>query len=457
MRDRAAVVQVLATTLSLFCRRNQHIAASDAGDYGWSTDGIDPRDSPCPIDPEFLATRHPIPRPAKPSVWPVAIAVVVSFLLGALLLWWLAPQLGRARQQALDPNATERAPDPKSPLDAEEQQAVAVFESARESVVNVDTMVRVRRLDMRVQEQQAGTGSGFFWDDAGRIVTNFHVIREAAANPNAVGLRVVLADRTAWDARVVGVAPDYDLAVLVLGDPGFPRSKIKKIKVGTSADLKVGQKAFAIGNPFALSLSMTAGIVSALDRQIESLTDRPIVGAIQHSAQINPGNSGGPLLDKDARLIGVNTSITSPSGGNVGIGFAIPVDTVNSVVTELIQRGRVLKPDLGIKLVDQRRLRRAGFPDGVMIQQVDPDGPAAKAGLQGLGQDPQTGDVVPGDLIVAIDGREIETAADFARMIAEHKVGDKVRLTVERGEKRFEAEVTLRGEFGGTLSSTTRR
>jgi S1-C subfamily serine protease len=396
---------------------------------------IDP-DSPVPV------VR---PRPVKPSGWPVAVAVVASFLLGALLLWWLAPQLGRTRQPALDPNATERVPDPRSPLDAEEQQAVAVFESARESVVSVDTMVRVRRLDLRVQEQQAGTGSGFFWDDTGRIVTNFHVVREAATNPGAVGLRVVLADRTAWDAHIIGVAPDYDLAVLVIGDPGFPRSKVKKIKLGTSADLKVGQKAFAIGNPFALSLTMTKGIVSALDRQIESLTDRPITGAIQHSAQINPGNSGGPLLDKDARLIGVNTSITTPSGGNVGIGFAIPVDRVNSVVTELIQRGRILKPDLGIKLVDQRRLRRAGFPDGVMIQQVDPDGPAAQAGLQGLGQDPQTGDVIPGDLILALDGQEIENPADLARLLADRKVGDKVRLSVERGEKRFEAEVTLRG------------
>jgi S1-C subfamily serine protease len=306
-------------------------------------------------------------------------------------------------------------------------------------------MVRVRRLDMRVQEQQAGTGSGFFWDDAGRIVTNFHVVREAAANPGAVGLRVVLADRTAWDARIVGVAPDYDLAVLVIGDPGFPQSKAKKIKVGTSADLKVGQKAFAIGNPFALSLTMTKGIVSALDRQIESLTDRPITGAIQHSAQINPGNSGGPLLDKDARLIGVNTSITTPSGGNVGIGFAIPVDRVNEVVTELIQRGRVLKPDAGLRLVDQRRLRRAGFPDGVMIQEVDPDGPAAKAGLRGLGQDPRTGDVIPGDLILAVNGQAVDSPTDYARLIAEHKVGDTVKLTVERDEKRFDAEVTLRG------------
>lgn len=403
-----------------------------------------PEEFVMPIDPDYPAPAAR-PRPAKPSGWPVAVAVVASFLLGAALLWWLAPKIGRNLQPALDPSATERQPAPRSPLDAEEQQAVAVFESARESVVNVDTMVRVRRLDMRVQEQQAGTGSGFFWDDDGRIVTNFHVVREAAANPGAVGLRVVLADRTAWDAHIVGVAPDYDLAVLVIGDPSFPKSKAKKIKVGTSADLKVGQKAFAIGNPFALSLTMTKGIVSALDRQIESLTDRPIAGAIQHSAQINPGNSGGPLLDKDGRLIGVNSSITTPSGGNVGIGFAIPVDTVNPVVTELIQRGRILKPDLGVKLVDQRRLRRAGFSDGVMIQQVEPDGPAAKAGLRGLGQDPDTGDVTPGDLILAIDGKDVENAADYARLVGDHKVGDKVKLTIERGEKRFDVEATLRG------------
>ncbi len=396
------------------------------------------------LDPEYPTPAAP-PRKAKPSAWPVAVAVVVSLLVGALLLWWLAPQIGGGRQQALDPNATARAPDPKSPYDSDEQRAIAVFETARASVVTVDTMVRVRRLDMRVQEQQTGTGSGFFWDDEGRIVTNFHVVREAAANSGAVGLRVVLADRSSWNASIVGIAPDYDLAVLVIGDPSFPRSKVKKIKVGTSADLKVGQKAFAIGNPFALSLTMTEGIVSALDRQIESLTDRPIAGVIQHSAQINPGNSGGPLLDKDARLIGVNSSIATPSGGNVGIGFAIPVDTVNSVVTELIQHGRVLKPDLGLKLVDQRRLRRAGFPDGVMIQQVDPDGPAAKAGLHGLGQDPDTGDVTPGDLILAVDGQEVDGTADFAHKIADHKVGDKVRLTIERNDKKSEVELTLRG------------
>jgi S1-C subfamily serine protease len=398
-----------------------------------------------PQDPEFP---NPVGRQRRnnsPAVWPVIVLVIGSVLLGVLIIWLVLPHIGRSRPPTLDPDATERAPDPGSPLDVMEQQAVAVFESARDSVVSVDTMVRVRRLDMRVTEQQAGTGSGFFWDDAGRIVTNFHVVREAAVNPDAVGLRVVLADRTAWDARIVGVAPDYDLAVLAIGDPGFPQSKAKKIKIGSSEDLKVGQKVFAIGNPYALSLTMTNGIVSALNRQIESVTDRPIAGAIQHSAQINPGNSGGPLLDKDARLIGVNTSITTPSGGNVGIGFAIPVDTVNDVVTELIQRGRVLKPDLGIKLVDQRRLRRAGFPDGVMIQLVEPDGPAAKAGLRGLGQQPQTGDVIPGDLILEVDGQEVNNPGDLARVIAGHKVGDKLKLKVERGEKQFDVEVTLRG------------
>jgi S1-C subfamily serine protease len=398
-----------------------------------------------PIDPDYPAPAAR-PRPRRPPVWPVVVAVIASFLLGAALLWWLAPQLVRSRHAGLDPNATERAPDPRSPFDADEQRAINVFKSTRDCVVNVDTVVRVRnRFDMRVQQQQAATGSGFFWDDAGRIVTNFHVVREAVANQGSFGLRVVLADRTAWDAHVVGVAPDYDLAVIVIGDPSFLSNKVKKIKVGTSKDLEVGQKAFAIGNPFDLRLTMTEGIVSALDRQIESLTDRPITGAIQHSAQINPGNSGGPLLDKDARLIGVNSSIATPSGGNVGIGFAIPVDTVNPVVTELIKSGRILKPDAGVTLVDQRRLRRAGFDHGVMIREVDPDGPAAKAGLHGLGKDPDSGDVTPGDLIVAVDGQEVNSNADFARLIGDHKVGDKVKLTIERGEKRSDVELTLRG------------
>jgi S1-C subfamily serine protease len=376
--------------------------------------------------------------------WSLFVAIAIGFGLGVAILWFSEPLLGRRETPKLDPDAAERIPASSTGLDAEEQQSVAVFTAAKESVVNVDTVVRVRRFDTRVTEQQTGTGSGFVWDDDRRIVTNFHVVREAAANRGSVGLRVVLGDKSAWGAEIVGVAPDYDLAVLQV-DANAPKEKLKKIKVGTSADLQVGQKAFAIGNPFGLSMTMTKGIVSALDRQIESLTDRPITGAIQTDAPINPGNSGGPLLDKDGRLIGVNSSIATPSGGNVGIGFAIPVDTVNTVVTELIQRGRVLQPDLGLTLVDQRRLRRAGFAKGVMIQRIEPGGPAAQAGLRGLVVNQQTGEGTPGDLIVAVDGKPVNSPPEFAQAVAQHKIGDKVKLTIERGEQRMEVEVTTRG------------
>jgi len=395
-------------------------------------------------DPILTLARPP--RRSLLPVWTLFLAVlVVGFAIGGFIIWYSDPQLGRTQETPrLDPEATERVPESRAVLDPEELQSVAVFNTARDSVVNVDTIVRVRRFDMRVQEQQTGTGSGFVWDDERRIITNFHVVREAATNRGSVGLRVVLSDKTAWSAEIVGVAPDYDLAVLQL-ESSAPKEKLKPIKVGTSAHLQVGQKAFAIGNPFGLSLTMTKGIVSALDRQIESPTDRPIIGAIQTDAPINPGNSGGPLLDKDGRLIGVNSSITSPSGGNVGIGFAIPVDTVNPVVTELIKRGRVLQPDLGLKLVDQRMLRRNGFSKGVMIQRIEPGGPAAAAGLQELVVNPKTGEGKPGDLIVAVDGKLVNSHSEFVQALAQSQVGDKVKLSIERGEKRLEVEVTLRG------------
>ncbi|OWK43085.1 S1C family serine protease [Fimbriiglobus ruber] len=398
-------------------------------------------DAPYPRDP-YHRDPYPRARPASrpSSAGPLLLAALIGVGFGAGVLWFVSPHLGRDAPH-LNPNAVERVADPRSPLDSDEQRAVNLFKDCKDSVVNVDTVVRVRRgLNLGVQEQQTGTGSGFVWDEDGRIVTNFHVVKDAVTNGR--GLRVVMSDRSTYDGQVIGTAPDYDLAVVQIS---APKDKLKKIKVGHSSDLEVGQKVFAIGNPFALSLTMTSGIISALDREIESSTDRPITGVIQTDASINPGNSGGPLLDKDGRLIGVNTAITSPSGGNVGIGFAIPVDTVNSVVTELIQRGRILKPDLGVKFVDERRLRRAGFANGVMIQEVDPNGPAAKAGLHGLSQDPQTGDVEPGDLIVAINGEEVRKTADLGRILARFKVGDKVKVAYERAEKRAEVEVMLQG------------
>lgn len=374
------------------------------------------------------------PRRPPQSTAGLVVACLIGAGVGAGLLWYLA---GRTANPGggNDPNAVPRAVAPRSGFDADEVEAIDLFKGARDSVVNVDTLRLVRRADMRVEAQQTGTGSGFVWDADGRIVTNSHVVKDAVLQNQQV--RVVFADRTPATATVIGFAPEYDLAVLQVDAPW---DKLKPIKLGSSKDLEVGQKVFAIGNPFGLSLSLTKGIVSALDREIESLTDRPISGAIQTDAPINPGNSGGPLLDKDGRLIGVNTSIASPSGGNVGIGFAIPVDTVNEIVPELIRNKRALRAGLNVQLADQRAVRRAGFPKGVMIETVIPGGAAAAAGLRGLGPNR-----TPGDLILSVNGEEVAGIAEFQKMLGKFKPGDAVKLRVERNEQAIEVEVTLRG------------
>jgi S1-C subfamily serine protease len=258
-----------------------------------------------------------------------------------------------------------------------------------------------------------------------------------------------MADRHAYEADVVGVAPEYDLAVLRFADHTRPpRDAIRKIELGTSHDLEVGQKVFAIGNPFGLSLTMTSGIISALNRTIESpAPNKQIPDVIQHSAPINPGNSGGPLLDKTGRLIGVNSAITTPSanGGNVGIGFAIPADTVNQVVTQIIRTGKAYRPDLGVKLYDQQKLRRARYDHGVMIEQTVPNGPAAKAGLQGMRVNPRTRISEPGDLIIAIRGDAVDTVEDFERIVRKLKPGEQVGVKFVRDDAEQEVTVTVGG------------
>lgn len=373
----------------------------------------------------------------------VALALLVGGAVGVGLLYALGPKLGRFQADPLNPAEPPREAVPASAPDSEEKRAIDLFKGAKGSVVNVDTVLRVRnRLGTQVQDQQAGTGSGFVWDADGRVVTNFHVIRQTFVDERLT-IRVVFPDRTAYPARLVGAAPDFDLAVLQVA---APKDKLQPIRVGTSADLQVGQKAFAIGNPFGLSLSMTQGVISALDREIESPGGQAITGAIQTDAPINPGNSGGPLLDRDGRLIGVNTSIaTAPGGGgNVGIGFAIPVDTVNEVVTQIIRTGKVQKPDLGVTLVDQVRLRRAGYPTGVMVRSAA--GPAAAAGLRGLTVNRRTGEVEEvGDLILAINGQEVGGNQEFLRLVAGLKIGSTAKLTVERDGDRRDVDVTVGG------------
>ncbi|MBI2532718.1 MAG: trypsin-like peptidase domain-containing protein, partial [Deltaproteobacteria bacterium] len=273
---------------------------------------------------------------------------------------------------------------------------------------------------------------GFIWDNSGNIITNFHVIQ------NADAAQVTLADQSDWKARRVGVAPDKDLAVLRIDAPA---NKLRAIPVGTSKDLQVGQSVFAIGNPFGLDQSLTTGVISALGREIESVTRRPIQGVIQTDAAINPGNSGGPLLDSAGRLIGVNTAIYSPSGASAGIGFAIPVDTVNRIVPELIRSGKVTRPGMGIQIAEDQIAERLGVT-GVLVVEVVQGSAAAKAGLRPTRRE-ASGRVRLGDVITAIDGKKIESPNELFLILERYKVGDSVNVTLVREGKTVQAKVTL--------------
>jgi S1-C subfamily serine protease len=280
-----------------------------------------------------------------------------------------------------------------------------------------------------------GTGSGFVWDEAGHVVTNFHVIQGASE------ATVKLADGRDYRAALVGASPAHDIAVLKIG-VGFNRPPA--VPVGTSADLKVGQKVFAIGNPFGLDWTLTTGIVSALDRSLPGEAGgQTIEHLIQTDAAINPGNSGGPLLDSAGRLIGINTAIYSPSGASAGIGFSVPVDTVRRVVPQLIKHGRYIRPALGIEVDEQlnQRLQALAGGQGVFVLRVQPGSAAAKAGLVGV---EVTGEgIVPADRIVAIDGQPVGDVAALLSRLDEKKVGDVVLLSVERGGQRREVRVEL--------------
>jgi S1-C subfamily serine protease len=346
----------------------------------------------------------------------------------ALAAWWYLPSW-RAR---LDPNAAPRAVTPRADLTALEKSNIEIYENTLPSVVNITTLTsRDDFFGLDPQQVPQGTGSGFIWDESGRIVTNFHVIQ------NSTGQRVTLSDQTSYDATVVGFFADKDLAVLQIS---APLRKLKPIQIGTSKDLKVGQCVYAIGNPFGLDGTFTDGIISSLSRQIESVNHHAIRDVIQTNAAINPGNSGGPLLDSAGRLIGVNTAIFSPSGVSAGIGFAIPVDEVNRIVPELIRHGKVVRPDLGVQLADDAWSKSHGI-DGVMLWWVRPDGPAGAAGLRGIRRSRQG--AVAGDIIVAVDGKPVHARDDLYSLLEKHAVGDTVKLTIKRGSEKQDAEVVL--------------
>jgi S1-C subfamily serine protease len=367
---------------------------------------------------------------------PVRTASVWRALLAATLL--LALALGMQSWVQSRTEAVPRAITPRGPLLAEEQNHIQIFKRSSPSVVHITTLEAQRDLfSLNVQTVPRGTGTGFFWDDQGHVVTNFHVIQGGS------GARVTLSDQTTHEAKLVGAFPDRDLAVLQIR---IPASKAQAIPVGSSKDLLVGQRVYAIGNPFGLDQTLTTGIVSALNREIDSVNERTIRGVIQTDAAINPGNSGGPLLDSSGRLIGVNTAIYSPSGASAGIGFAIPVDEVNRIVPRLIRDGRFVRPTLGVTAGPVELQRALGLPNGVALVQVNPRSPAARAGLQPFRRGTR-GELLAGDVITAVNGQPVKDLDDMLSQLEAHAVGDSVTLSLWRdGQSRLQAVVLGNGE-----------
>ena len=351
--------------------------------------------------------------------------LLVAVLIGGAAVWQLRPWLERSSAPAIV--AEPRTIAPAGDLAADEKATIELFERSKGSVVFITTTQRVLDLRSRnVMQIPRGAGTGFIWDADGHVITNNHVVMGAG------GAKVRLNDGRDYDAKLVGASPAHDIAVLRIA---VPDRRPAALPIGTSADLKVGQKVFAIGNPFGLDWSLTTGVVSALDRSLPAEDGRTIIEhLIQTDAAINPGNSGGPLLDSSGRLIGINTAIFSPSGAYAGVGFAVPVDTVNRVVPQLVAKGRYTRPVLGIEIdeqVSQQVAARSGTK-GVVVAKVVPGSPAEAAGLR------------PGDIIVAFEGKAVTSAAQLVNRLDEHKVGDTVKLRVLREGKPTEMAATLK-------------
>lgn len=384
-----------------------------------------------PYDPgSFYAPR---PTPSRPSTGPAWFLLLFVLAAGGVAGWLISRAVWNYESRSV--GAEPRPVTPRGSIGEEEQSNIQIFKQTNPSVVFINTVSQ--QMDFftgDTREVPLGTGSGFVWDKAGHIVTNFHVVN------NSSGAQVTLSDHKAYPARVIGVSPSNDLAVLQISAPA---DRLRPILVGSSHDLQVGQKAFAIGDPFGLDQTLTTGIISALGRTIRSPAGSAISNVIQTDAPINPGNSGGPLVDSSGRLIGVNAAIVSPSGSNAGIGFAIPVDTVNLVVPQLIQHGRVARPKVGVELSD--RLSQIICSElgvqGVLILGVQPDSPAAEAGLRGTRQ--TQGGVLPGDIIQKVGDTPVATSAQFYAALEHHKPGDAVTLQLYRDGDTVNVSVKL--------------
>lgn len=371
-------------------------------------------------------------------IWTSLAAILLALFFHSFLYHYFPDILhpdyftGKDKQE----NAEPRVVQARGNLAEDEKSTIELFENSRDSVVFITTRQRVMDAWTRnIFSVPSGTGSGFIWDDNGHIITNLHVIKGAS---EAI---VRLADGRDYKASLVGASPAHDIAVLRIGI-GFQRPA--PVPIGTSHDLKVGQKVFAIGNPFGLDWTLTTGIVSALDRSLPGGDGRTIDNLIQTDAAINPGNSGGPLLDSAGRLIGINTAIYSPSGASAGIGFSVPVDTVNRVVPQIISRGKYIRPAMGIT-VDSKlnsRLTQHLKLTGVIILNISPGSAADTAGLQGATITPE-GNIIANDIIVELENKPTDSVEKLLARIDSYKVGDTIKITVLRRGERIEVPVTL--------------
>jgi len=329
------------------------------------------------------------------------------------------------------------------PLTSEEETNIFVYEHANPSVVNIST--RSVQIDhfLMLQREAEGSGSGAVLDKAGHILTNFHVV-EGAKN-----VEVTLASTNTYSAELIGHDREQDIAILQIE---APQEELVPISLGDSNNLRVGQKVYVLGNPFSWEGTLTTGIISSLNRDLPSrVRGRVMQSLIQTDAAMNPGNSGGPMLDTSARMIGMCVAIATKTGQNAGVGFAIPIDRIKRIVPELIEHGKVIRADIGITHVIESE-------NGLIIARLDPEGPAAKAGLQGFRRvvqrrqqgpiiyETETIDRSHADRILAVNGEPMRTGVQFRDKIWEFKPGDVINLTILRDGREVNVEVTLGAE-----------
>lgn len=358
------------------------------------------------------------PQPSQSGPQAFTKLIIALLLMQTVAVGFLLSE--RFNRRRIWAQAAVRPVTPRGDLAEDEKATIELFQRCSKAVVYI-TSLASRRISYDLEaETESGSGSGFVWDEQGHIVTNYHVVRESEK------LLVTFANQRTVEADLVGTAPHKDLALLRVN---VPASDLSPIAVGESSNLQVGQKVFAIGNPFGLDQTLTTGVISGLGREIRSTTERRISDVVQTDTAINPGNSGGPLLDSAGRLIGVTTAIASSTGTNNGVGFAIPIDTVQRVVPQLIRYRRVINPDLGIVPISRALASRAGL-EGVLVKSVIQDGPAYNAGIMPFRF--LDGYLAYGDLIVGINGTPIREVDDMYEKLEEYNVGDSVNVRVIR-------------------------